>query len=167
MGKSFLRFLKSFKYAFNGIFYALHTQKNMRFHFSIMAFMFFFLIKYDFFTISRGQFALLALTCGIVLSLEFVNSSIEAIVDLVSPEYNRLAGIAKDTAAGAVLMSAIAAVIVGVIVMLQPEAFSKMGHYYVAHKGELAAVIAAVIADIVWIFFPRPHVKDHAKEKKD
>ena len=55
MGKSFLRFLKSFKYAFNGIFYALHTQKNMRFHFSIMAFMFFFLIKYDFFTISRGH----------------------------------------------------------------------------------------------------------------
>ncbi|MBQ3432555.1 MAG: diacylglycerol kinase family protein [Clostridia bacterium] len=167
MGKSFLRFLKGFKYAFKGIFYALHTQKNMRFHATIMAFMFFFLLKYDFFEITRGQFAVLALTCGIVLSLEFVNSSIEAVVDLVSPEYNRLAGIAKDTAAGAVLMSAIAAVVVGLIIMLQPKAFSAMGYYYAEHIGELAAVIVAIILAIIWILFPRKNVKDPAKEKKD
>lgn len=167
MGKSFLRFLKGFKYAFKGIFYALHTQKNMRFHATIMAFMFFFLLKYDFFKITRGQFAVLALTCGIVLSLEFVNSSIEAVVDLVSPEYNRLAGIAKDTAAGAVLMSAIAAVVVGLIIMLQPKAFSAMGYYYAEHIGELAAVIVAILLAIIWILFPRKNVKDPAKEKKD
>ncbi len=167
MGKSFLRFLKGFKYAFKGIFYALHTQKNMRFHATIMAFMFFFLLKYDFFEITRGQFAVLALTCGIVLSLEFVNSSIEAVVDLVSPEYNRLAGIAKDTAAGAVLMSAIAAVVVGLIIMLQPKAFSAMGYYYAEHIGELAAVIVAILLAIIWILFPRKNVKDPAKEKKD
>lgn len=167
MGKSFLRFLKGFKYAFKGIFYALHTQKNMRFHATIMAFMFFFLLKYDFFEITRGQFAVLALTCGIVLSLEFVNSSIEAVVDLVSPEYNRLAGIAKDTAAGAVLMSAIAAVVVGLIIMLQPKAFSAMGYYYAEHIGELAAVIVAIILAVIWILFPRKNVKDHAKEKKN
>ena len=166
MKHSFLRFLRGFKYAFNGIFYALHTQKNMRFHASIMAFMFFFLLRYDFFEISRGQFAVLALTCGIVLSLEFANSSIEAIVDLVSPEYNKLAGIAKDTAAGAVLMSAIAAIVVGFIIMFQPKAFSAMGNYFVAHIGELIAVIAVWILDIIWIFFPRPDVKDKAKEKK-
>ncbi len=167
MGKSFLRFLKGFKYAFKGIFYALHTQKNMRFHATIMAFMFFFLLKYDFFEITRGQFAVLALTCGIVLSLEFVNSSIEAVVDLVSPEYNRLAGIAKDTAAGAVLMSAIAAVVVGLIIMLQPKAFSAMGYYYAEHIGELTAVIVAIILAVIWILFPRKSVKDHAKEKKN
>lgn len=167
MGKSFLRFLKGFKYAFKGIFYALHTQKNMRFHATIMAFMFFFLLKYDFFEITRGQFAVLALTCGIVLSLEFVNSSIEAVVDLVSPEYNRLAGIAKDTAAGAVLMSAIAAVVVGLIIMLQPKAFSAMGYYYAEHIGELAAVIVAIILAVIWILFPRKNVKDPAKEKKN
>ena len=164
MWKSFLRFLKGFKYAFQGIFYALHTQKNMRFHASIMAFMFFFLLKYDFFEISRSQFAILALTCGIVLTLEFFNSSIEAVVDLVSPEYNRLAGIAKDTAAGAVLMSAIAAVVVGLIIMLQPKAFSAMGRYYATHIGELCAVIGAIILDIVWILFPRSKDKQ-AKEK--
>ncbi len=167
MGKSFLRFLKGFKYAFKGIFYALHTQKNMRFHATIMAFMFFFLLKYDFFEITRGQFAVLALTCGIVLSLEFVNSSIEAVVDLVSPEYNRLAGIAKDTAAGAVLMSAIAAVVVGLIIMLQPKAFSAMGYYYAEHIGELAAVIVAIILAVIWILFPRKNVKDPAKENKN
>ena len=166
MVKSFLRFLKGFKYAFKGIFYALHTQRNMRFHASIMAFMFFFLIRYDFFEISRGQFAILALTCGIVLSLEFVNSSIEAVVDLVSPEYNRLAGIAKDTAAGAVLMSAIAAVIVGLIIMFQPAAFSAMGRFYATHIGELIAVVIVFILDVAWILFPRPDVKDKAKEKK-
>ena len=167
MGKSFLRFLKGFKYAFKGIFYALHTQKNMRFHATIMAFMFFFLLKYDFFEITRGQFAVLALTCGIVLSLEFVNSSIEAVVDLVSPEYNRLAGIAKDTAAGAVLMSAIAAVVVGLIIMLQPKAFSAMGYYYAEHIGELAAVIVAILLAIIWILFPRKNVKDQKKKKKN
>ncbi|MBE6818362.1 MAG: diacylglycerol kinase family protein [Ruminococcaceae bacterium] len=167
MKKQILRFFRGFRYAFNGIFYALHTQKNMRFHASLMAFMFFFLLRYDFFEISRGQFAVLALTCGIVLSLEFMNSSIEAVVDLVSPEYNRLAGIAKDTAAGAVLMSAIAAVVVGVIIMFQPKAFSAMGQFYATHIGELVIVLAAVVAAVIWIFFPRPGVKDPAKDKKD
>ncbi|MBR2591083.1 MAG: diacylglycerol kinase family protein [Clostridia bacterium] len=167
MGKSFIRFLKGFKYAFKGIFYALHTQRNMRFHASIMAFMFFFLLRYDFFEISRTQFAVLALTCGIVLTLEFFNSSIEVVVDMVSPEYNRLAGIAKDTAAGAVLMSAIAAVVVGLIIMLQPAAFSAMGRFYATHIGELCAVIAAIILAIVWVLFPRKNDKKNAKEKKD
>ena len=167
MGKSFMRFLKGFRYAFRGMFYAMHTQKNMRFHFAIMAFMFFFLLRYDFFEISRGQFAVLALTCGIVLSLEFVNSSIEAVVDLVSPEYNKLAGIAKDTAAGAVLMSAIAAVVVGLIIMLQPQAFSAMGRYYAAHIGELIAVLIAIVLAVVWVLFPRKDVKDKAKDKKE
>ena len=166
MKKQILRFFRGFRYAFNGIFYALHTQKNMRFHASLMAFMFFFLLRYDFFEISRGQFAVLALTCGIVLSLEFMNSSIEAVVDLVSPEYNRLAGIAKDTAAGAVLMSAIAAVVVGVIIMFQPKAFAAMGRFYAAHIGELVIVLAALLAAVIWIFFPRPDVKDKAKDKK-
>ena len=101
-----------------------------------------------------------------MLSLEFMNSSIEAVVDLVSPEYNRLAVIAKDTAAGAVLMSAIAAVVVVLIIMLQPKAFSAMGHYYAEHIGELIAVIIAIILAIIWILFPRKNVKDNAKEKK-
>jgi diacylglycerol kinase len=55
---------------------------------------------------------------GLVISLEMINSAIENLVDLVSPEYNKLAGKAKDIAAGAVLVAAICAAIVGLIIFL-------------------------------------------------
>ena len=67
----------------------------------------------------RGtELAILLLTIGFVLVLEALNTALEALVDLASPEYHPLAKIAKDVAAAAVLIAAITAVLVGLVLLL-------------------------------------------------
>ncbi len=68
----------------------------------------------------RAPLAPVLLACGLVLALELMNTALEAVVDLVSPEAHRLAKIAKDAAAGAVLLACVFAVLVGVAVILPP-----------------------------------------------
>ena len=93
--------------------------------------MFGFLTLRDFFVVSKTQFAILALTSAVVISLELVNTAVEKAVDLACGEKkHNLAKIAKDACAGAVLVSAIAAVIIGVLILYQPDAFSAMYAYY-------------------------------------
>ena len=67
--------------------------------------------------LSRVEWAILALTIGLVLAFEAINSSIEYVVDLASPDYHAIAGRAKDAASGAVLLASFAAAAVGAIVI--------------------------------------------------
>ena len=76
----------------------------MRIHIVCMIYMFFFLFAFDFFEITRTQFAILFITCGLVMGAELINTSIEAIVDLHGEEHTKFGKIAKDCAAGAVLI---------------------------------------------------------------
>lgn len=69
-------------------------------------------------SISTFEWLVVAACCGMVLGGEVLNTALEAVVDLVSPDYNELAGLAKDCAAGAVLCFAIASFIIGVIIYL-------------------------------------------------
>ncbi|GAA0520330.1 diacylglycerol kinase [Deinococcus depolymerans] len=68
----------------------------------------------------RAPVAPVALACALVLSLELLNTALEAVVDLVSPEWHALAGVAKDAAAAAVLLGSAGALIVGLSVLLPP-----------------------------------------------
>ena len=68
--------------------------------------------------LSLVEWAILTITIGLVLILEFINTSLEQIVDIVSPEKQEKARIAKDVAAASVLISAIIAVLVGVFLFL-------------------------------------------------
>ena len=68
--------------------------------------------------ITKGEFLAVLLCCLLVLSLEYMNSALESIVDLASPDYHELAGKAKDFAAGAVLIAAVGAAVIGVIIFL-------------------------------------------------
>ena len=70
--------------------------------------------------LSRADWAILVLTIGMVLAAEAANTAIEAVVDLASPEYHDLAKLAKDVAAGAVLILAIAAIVIGLLVLGPP-----------------------------------------------
>lgn len=71
--------------------------------------------------VSAVEMAIIAMTCAVVMVLELINTAIEAVVDLtVKQSYHELAKIAKDCAAGAVLISAIAAVIVATCILLPP-----------------------------------------------
>lgn len=108
----------SFKYAWAGVCYAFATQRNFRIHTFI-----------GIFAVSLGavlrieaiEMAVITMTCAIVMVLELINTAIESVVDLtVKQSYHELAKIAKDCAAGAVLVSAIAAVIVATFILLPP-----------------------------------------------
>ena len=86
----------------------------MRIHLVCMIYMYSYLLIYDFFEVSRTQFAIIFIANAIVVMGELFNTAIEAVVDMAeekfSEKYNRLAKISKDTAAGAVLVGAIFAV---------------------------------------------------------
>jgi diacylglycerol kinase len=73
-----------------------------------------------FLRLPASHWAILSLTYGLVLAAELLNSALEALTDLVSPAYHPLAGRAKDVAAGAVLLVAVVAVVVGLLVLGLP-----------------------------------------------
>ena len=79
--------IRSFGYAFRGIFYTLKHERNMRIHFVCMIYMYSFLLMADFFEITRTQFAIIFLANALVVSLELVNTAVERTVDLASTEW--------------------------------------------------------------------------------
>ena len=112
--------LLSFKYAGQGVSYAFRTQRNFRVHLIIGAIALSLSIYYQ---LSAVACSIISLTIALVLVLELLNTALEAIVDLtVGREFHQLAKIAKDCAAGAVLIAAIAALIIA-SVLLFPQIF--------------------------------------------
>lgn len=107
------KLLDSFNYAINGIIYALRTQRNMRIHFGIALIV---LLSTFFYDISKLEFIALAICITMVIAAELINTAIESVIDLGTNHYHPLAKIAKDTAAGAVFLTALNAVLVGYIV---------------------------------------------------
>ena len=106
-------FLRSFRFAFAGIGYALRTQRNARVHAVVACLV---IAAGIYFRISAVEWAILALTIGIVFSAEMLNTVAELAVDLLTQHYHPMAKVAKDVGAGAVLVAAIAAVGVGVAI---------------------------------------------------
>ena len=102
--KGVKKFFLSFTYAVKGLKYAYRNEQNLAFDVGVSLLV---IIAGFLFKVSISEWALLALTIGIVLSLELINSSIEAVVDLVTEEYHPLAKVAKDTSAAAVFVSAL------------------------------------------------------------
>ena len=101
---------KSFLYAFRGVRFCVKNERNMRIHLAAAVFVTAFSLVYG---LTPGEYAVLFLTIGAVIAAEAVNTAIEAVVNLESPSYNELARIAKDVAAGTVLLTALTACIVG------------------------------------------------------
>ncbi|HEY74850.1 MAG TPA: diacylglycerol kinase family protein [Thermoflexia bacterium] len=108
---------ESFRCAFAGLGHALRTQRNFRIHLSITIAV---LVLGLWLNLPAGHWAILALTIGFVLASETLNTAAEALVDLVSPDYHPLARITKDVMAGAVLLTAIVAVVVGLLILGPP-----------------------------------------------
>ncbi len=100
----------SFAYAFRGIFDGIKNERNMMIHYSAVVLVVVFGITLK---LTVTEWGICLVLCGMVIALEQVNTAIEAVVDLVTEEHKELARLAKDTAAGAVLVAAITAAIVG------------------------------------------------------
>ena len=115
MSYNFKKQLKSFTFAWKGILTCAGHEQNITFH--ILAAIVVIAAGF-FFGISHIEWMVVMLCIGMVIAAELFNSAIERLVDLVSPQWNKIAGEVKDIAAGAVLVTAIAAAIVGLIVFL-------------------------------------------------
>ncbi|MDP2892413.1 MAG: diacylglycerol kinase [Bacillota bacterium] len=107
------RLSQSFNDAIGGLIHCFKTQRNMRIHFFIAILTIIAAITLN---VDRGEMMVLALTIAIVFICEMFNTAVEAIVDLVSKERNELARVAKNVAAGAVLVSALTALVVAYLV---------------------------------------------------
>ncbi|MGI6485076.1 MAG: phosphatase PAP2 family protein [Thermoanaerobacterales bacterium] len=104
--------IESFNYAISGIIYALKTQRNMRIHIITAVLI---LIASSFFSFSSVELLLILFAIALVIIAEMVNTAIESVVDLVTEKYHSLAKVAKNVAAGAVMIAAINAIGVGYI----------------------------------------------------
>lgn len=106
-------FFKAFKFSISGIFYAISTQRNLKIQlvFACIAILLGIFLK-----ISYIEWALLVLTIMFVFFAEMVNTAIESVVDLCTEEFNEKAKIAKDVAAGAVLITSINSIIIGILI---------------------------------------------------
>ena len=107
------KLIKSFKYAFEGIFTGIKKEQNMKIHIAIMIIVIIFGITLK---ISKIEWIICIALFGLVISMELINTAIEQTVNLVTKDINPIAKYAKDVAAGAVLINAImAAIIAGII----------------------------------------------------
>lgn len=103
----------SFRYALEGIGYALRTQRNLRIHGAAAVLV---LLLAALVGAGGHELALLVLAIGTVVAAELFNTAVEAVVDLVTPTYHPLAAVAKNVAAGGVLVLAGTAVVIGYLV---------------------------------------------------
>lgn len=105
----------SFKYASEGIISTFRLEPNFKFH--VLAAILAILLGL-FFQISKTEWLFLIIIITLVITLELTNTAIESLVDLLSPQHNLTAKLAKDISAGAVFVASISAVICGLLIFL-------------------------------------------------
>lgn len=109
------RIINSFKYAIEGFISSFKTERNMKFHIFIMVLV---ILAGIILKITKAEWIVCIFCIAMVISAELFNTSIETVVDLVMPYKNEKAKIAKDVAAAAVLVLAIASVIIGLMIFM-------------------------------------------------
>lgn len=154
--KKLAALFKSFFYAARGIASTVKTERNMRIHLVCVVYMFSILLLTDWFRLERGDWCALIIASALVLSGEIVNTAIENAVNLSTNEYNEFAKKAKDAGSGAVLLNAVFAVIIGLVVLFQPQAFQQMYSYFLMHPLMFLLFVLSIGAATVFIFFGIP-----------
>ncbi len=149
----------SFVYAFKGIYRTIKNEQNMRVHLVCMAYMYSYLFLFDFFKITKTELAIILIANALVLAAEIINTAIETAVDVAVDEKNDKAMIAKDAAAGAVLVFAIFAVLVGIVILWQPDAFRQLFNYYIEKPIRIGEFILSVVVFSLFIFKGIPPYK--------
>lgn len=144
---------QSFGFAFQGIWYALNTQRNLRIHFLAAAVV---LVLGWFLDLPERSFMSVLTAIMVVMVAELVNTAVESVVDLASPDFHALAKTAKDVAAGAVLLAALGAAALGVWVFVPrvfqlPERVVLRFDYHPVLATILVVVVAAIAGLVLWI----------------
>jgi diacylglycerol kinase (ATP) len=116
--------LLSFRHAFSGLSYVIRTQRNAWIH-SVATIL--VIILAFWLSLPAFQWAILIITIAMVWMAEFINTALEAVVDLASPQKHPLAKVGKDVGAAAVLISAMGAAIIGFLI-LGPPLYTRLLH---------------------------------------
>lgn len=144
-----IRVLQAFKCAVRGIVYAIKNERNMRFHTVAAAYV--FLLSY-FCRVSMSQFLILVLVVSLVMMAEMINTAIENIIDLCSKEYNTTAKIAKDIAAGGVLMISLAAAVIGIAIFFRKEAYINLWASFCAFPFVFVLIFLSIFPCYFYVF---------------
>lgn len=143
--------LMSFKYAFSGLINSIKTERNMRIHLFAAVTVILLLHRYD---LTSGETALIAITITFVIVCEMFNTAIEKLADEVTEERKTNIKICKDTAAAAVLMSALCAVAVAGVILLDVQVISDFFAEYFTSPIKILVVVLYLIAGTAFIFLP-------------
>jgi diacylglycerol kinase (ATP) len=108
---------RSFRHAFNGLVYVIRTQRNAWIHAVISTLV---ILMGLWLRLSLRDWAVLFVTIALVWTAEFINTALEAVVDLASPDQHPLAKVGKDVGAAAVLIAALTSVLVGLLILGPP-----------------------------------------------
>jgi diacylglycerol kinase len=109
--------IQSFQYAFSGIWYTLKTQRNAQIHLGIALIIAALGLTLN---LTLTEWAILALTMGFVIAVEMLNTVAESTMDQITTEFNPQVKVVKDVAAGAVLVAALTALVVGLLILGPP-----------------------------------------------
>lgn len=153
------KWFESTNNAIEGILYAAKTQRHLRYHlYSAAAVLFLAYVL----GVSRVDFLVISIVVILVLLAEMLNTAVEFLVDMVCPEYNEKARIVKDTAAGAVLITAFGAAIIGYIVLFPylNAAFDR-GLSIAKHSKEEITLLSLIVVLIMVIILKSYSGKGH------
>lgn len=159
MNKKNIPLVQSFKCAIKGLVSCFKSERNFRIH---LCALFYVIIFSRFYNFSKCEIAVLALTVGFVITSELLNTAIETVVDLVCPNRNKLAGLAKDIAAGGVFCSAVTAVAVGVSLFYDTEVIKNIVGEYIENPIKFVFLAVTILLWTTLIFLP-----NYIKNKKD
>ena len=145
-----MRIVKSFQYAIRGIKYCVNNERNMRVH-SVAAI--YVLIFSYFFELSKIELIMLILTILSVIAAEMVNTAIEGLSDIFVSEYNAAAKNIKDVAAGAVFVSAIVSVIVGIILFSDINAYFRIFNFFCLYPASIVVLGIFTLFSVLYIYY--------------
>lgn len=140
--------MRSFIYAFRGLFKTITTERNMRVH---MCFAFYVIIAGFVTNISATEWAAVLICIGIVTALECLNTAVEILCDTVCPEKSKGIKTTKDAAAGAVLFAAIVSAIVGGIVFFNGQKVTAALEFFKSRTLPSILIILTLIPLIIFV----------------
>ncbi len=141
----------SFRHAMNGVLLGFKTQRNLRLHFGLGMLA---LLGGFVFRLTRAELALVVLAIALVILAELFNTAVETVVDMITQDYHPLAKVAKDVAAGAVLVASIAALLAGLLLFMDlrqlQERFRTPAPYEDAVQTAVIGMVMLMILIAIW-----------------
>jgi len=155
--------IRSFKYAIEGISRCVLYERNMRIHFVIALYVLYFSTYYEF---SKIEYAVILILFAVVFGAEMINTAIEEFVDLESPGFSLKAKAAKDIAAGAVLVCAVFAVIIGIMLFWDKAVFLEIVSDHISNPLRLVGLCLSVVLAVLFVKFGIYKKRDDMEEKQ-